>query len=258
MSPQTEPERTETETPQPERTEPNTPERQGTEPDVNWHGIDIEDDDGNCLMSFSRMENFIRVATSHSARCGKQLVLIRRDVNCGAKVHHVWKCPCCSHELSMNNCDMVRSSELAEGAAYSRLQPDLNLRIVKGSQLTGINTTKLVEFMEGEMGIKIASIRNLRQQITKVRKSIAQTYDDRVIENRKEHVLAVRQSANYSGDLEWESNGEWHSTSAGTVCIDGAGCTRIYNNRHRGRQSAAVANSCVTKKPLALVVSQVN
>ena len=126
MSPQTEP----------EVTEPETPEPEVTEPDVTWHGIDIADYDGNCLMSLSRMEKFIRIATLHSARCGKQLVLIRRDVNCGSKVHHLWKCPCCSHELSMNNCDMVRSSEVAEGAAFSRLQPDFNLRIVKGTQLT--------------------------------------------------------------------------------------------------------------------------
>ena len=48
-----------------------------------------------------------------------------------------------------------------------------------------------------------------------------------------------------------------HSTCAGPVSHDGAGCTRVYNNRHRGRQSAFVVNSKVTGKPLALVVSQV-
>ena len=91
----------------------------------------------------------------------------------------------------MDNCDMARSAEVAQGAAYSRLQPDFSLCIVKGTQLTGINTTKLLEFMEGELRIKIASDRNLRQQITKVRKSIVNTYKDRKTENRKVHVLAV-------------------------------------------------------------------
>ena len=128
---------------------------------------------------------------------------------------------------------------------------------MKGTQLTGINATKLIEFMQGELGIKIATDRNLRQQITKVRKSISSTYEVRKIENRKEHVAAVRESPKYCGDVEWDSNGERYATSAGSVCIDGAGCKRIYNNRHRGRQSVAVANICVTKKPLSLVVSQV-
>jgi hypothetical protein len=228
-----------------------------TEPEVRWEGIDLPDHDGNCLMSISKLEDFIRLATSHSAECGMQLVLQRRELKDGAKVHHVWKCPCCCGQLLMDNCDMIRSPEVAEGAGYSRSQPDFNLRLVKGTQLTGINTTKLQEFMQGELGIKIATDRNLRQQITKVRKSISSAYEVRKMENRKEHVAAVRESPKYCGDVEWDSKGEHYATSAGGVCIDGAGCTRIYNNRHRGRQSAAVTNSCVTKKPLALVVSQV-
>ena len=229
-----------------------------TEPEVIWHGSDIPDYDGNLLMSFLRLENFIRIATAHSSKCGKQLVLRSRQLTFGAKVQHFWKCPCCSAELCLVNCDMIRSSEVADGAMYSRSQPDFNLRIVKGTQLTGINTTKLMEFMQGEMGIKIATDSNLRRQITKVRKSIASTYEGRKTENRKEHVSAVRAADKYNGDIEWNKNGERHSTCAGNICTDGAGCTRVYNNRHRGRQSAAVANSCVTKKPLALVVSQVS
>ena len=209
-------------------------------------------------MSLSRLEDFIRLTTGHAAGCGHQLVLTKRDMTQGAMIEHVWKCPCCKIELILNNCGMVRSSDVAQGHSHSRVQPDFSLRLVKGIQLTGINTTKIMEFMRGEMGIKIAHENNLRHQITKVRKSIHSTYNDRVIENRKEHVSAVRALPEYCGDVHWESNGVAHSTSAGSLCIDGAGCTRIYNNRHRGRQSAAVANSTVTKKPLALVVSQVS
>ena len=159
--------------------------------------------------------------------------------------------------LPMQNCGMCKSSDVAQGAAYSREQPDFNLRLVKGIQLTGINTTKLMEFMRGEMIIKIAAEKNLRNQITKVRKSIGATYKECVLKNRQEHVKAVRESSDYCGNVLWESNGKQNSTSACDLCIDGAGCTRIYNNRHRGRQSAAVANSTATRKPLALVVSQV-
>jgi len=49
------------------------------EPAVHWEGIDLPDYDGNLLMSFMRLENFIRLATGHSAQCGKQLVLQRRE-----------------------------------------------------------------------------------------------------------------------------------------------------------------------------------
>jgi len=112
-----------------------------------------------------------------------------------------------------------------------------------------------MEFMRGEMGIKIAADKNLCNRITKVWKSIGATYKERVLKNRQEHVKAIRESSDYCGNVLWESNGKQNSTSACDLCIDGAGCTRIYNNWHRGRQSAAVANSTVTKKPLALVVS---
>ena len=154
-----------------------------TEVNVRWEGVDIAEDDGNCFMSLARMENFIRLATGHLSKCGTQLVLIQRDTSYGAMVSHVWKCPSCATELTMQNCGMCKSSDVAQGAAFSPEQPDFNLRLVKGIQLTGINTTKLMEFMCGEMGIKIAAKRNLRHQITKVRKSIGATYKDRVLKN---------------------------------------------------------------------------
>lgn len=108
------------------------------------------------------------------------------------------------------------------------------------------------------MDIKIWHKNSLRNQITKVRKSIYSTYADRLVKNRKEHVKADRQSGDCWGDVHWESNGIEHSTSSSSLCIDGSGCPRIYNNRHRDHQSAAAANSTVTKKPLALVASQTN
>jgi len=94
-------------------------------------------------MKVSNMEDFIRLSTAHSAKCGKQLVLQRRDTNLGAMIRETWKCPCCEAELSFSNCDKVRSDEVAQGASHSRNQPDFNIRMIKGAQLVGINTTKL-------------------------------------------------------------------------------------------------------------------
>jgi hypothetical protein len=77
--------------------------------------------------------------------------------------------------------------------------------------------------------------------------------------NRKEHVATVREARNYSGDLLWTLGGDENSTvSSGELCIDGAGATRSYNHRHRGKQSAFNAISMVTGKPLGIVVSQVS
>ena len=229
------------------------------DPPLNWEGNDIDDYDGNCLMKASLMEDFIRLSTAHSALCCRQLVLKERKFIGGTGIRWVWKCPVCEEEITHNNCEMIRSKEVAQGAAYSRMQPDFNLRMVKGASLTGINTTKLQEFVEGEMGIRIASDANLRKQLTKVRAGVNTTYEERKIENRKEHVATSRASENYRGDIEWkdQTNGELHSTCCGDLSIDGAGCTRSYNHRHKGRQSAFVVNSKVTGKPLTLVVSQV-
>ena len=168
-----------------------------------------------------------------------------------------WKCPCCGKVLSMENCDMVRSETVAQGAAYSRSQPDFNLRVIAGAELTGINLLKVQEFMRGFLGIQIPKYTNLRKQQTKIRESIKDTYQTRRMENIEEHVAAVRSSEKYRGDLVWvDENGDEHHTSTGDICFDGAGCTRSYNNRHRGKQTAFVACSMTTKKPLGLIVSQ--
>ena len=228
------------------------------EPEVQWEGTtDIGGTDNNCIMKISKLEDFIRLSTSHAAQCGKQLVLIERKMNCGTYMEQRWKCPCCGKELSLENCNMVRSETVAQGAAYSRSQPDFNLRLVAGAELTGINLQKLQEFMSGFFGIQLPTSTNLRIQQTKARESIKQTYHVRKEENVEEHVAAVRAAEKYRGDLVWEDeNGVEHHTSTGDISFDGAGCTRSFNNRHRGKQTAFVVNSMTTKKPLALVVSQ--
>ena len=62
---------------------------------------------------------------------------------------------------------------------------------------------------------------------------------------------------NYCGNIIWEKDGRQQSSCCSEICSDGAGCTRSYNHRHRGKQSAFVVNSRISGKPLALVVSRV-
>jgi hypothetical protein len=119
-------------------------------------------------MQGNKLEDFICLSSSHAATCGSQLKLVERVTNFGCYLKH-WRCSVCNTRLELENCDMVRSESVADGAAYSRKQPDFNLRIVKGAALVGINTTKLQEFLEGLMGIQTPTEMNLRTQITKTK-----------------------------------------------------------------------------------------
>ena len=220
--------------------------------------IAIEKSGVNCLMSVDKMEDFITASTSHAAQCGKPLVLKDRQTSRGCYLREIWECPMCLATLEFVNCDWVRSKEKAQGAGHSRRQPDFNLRAVKGAKLVGINIGKLHEFMEGQLGVQMPRLKNLRRQATKVHASIETTYLERIDENRMEHCRAVRNAEDYGGDIKWSKDGDAHSTSCGDICMDGAGATRSYQHRHRGRQSAYVVNSKNIGKPLALVVSQVS
>ncbi len=68
----------------------------------------------------------------------------------------------------------------------------------------------------------------------------------------------TRAKVGYCGDVVWEKYGKVCSTCCGDVCINGAGCTQIYNHRHRGKQTAFIVSSRTTAKSLALVVSNVS
>ena len=68
----------------------------------------------------------------------------------------------------MNNCDTVRSKVIAPDASHSRQQPSLNLAIVEGCKLHGINNQKLQEFLSSSLSIKISDERNIRRQASKL------------------------------------------------------------------------------------------
>jgi len=230
-----------------------------TEPLPHFLCQEIDDYDGLCFMSVEKMDNFIREIASHAAQCGMAPVLVERKTHYrGTMLYELWRCPCCGKELPFTNQTLVKTDEVADGAKFSRLQPYINVAIAKGAKLTGINMMKLAEFLEGHLGIRIATENNLRKMLTKVNSSIEHTFLKRCAENRKEHVAVTRADPDYIGDLIWEKGGVEYSTCQGEICIDGAGCTRSYNHRHKGRQTAFIVNSRKTGKPLALVVSSVS
>ena len=113
-------------------------------------------------MSVSKMEEFIRTSSAHSAWCSMQLELIRHDMKKGSYWEEVWKCPYCSEELRLQSCDMVKTGEVAQGAAYSRCQPEFNTRMVKGASVTGINIQKAGEYTS-RLGLETPTYRNWRK-----------------------------------------------------------------------------------------------
>jgi hypothetical protein len=72
----------------------------------------------------------------------------------------------CGEDLTFTNQEIVKTDEVAEGSSHSRQQPYINVVIAKGAKLTGINMMKLAEFLEGHLGIRIATERNLRKMLT--------------------------------------------------------------------------------------------
>ena len=74
-----------------------------------WSGPEIAPLDSYIFMQCNNMDDFIRLATGHSAKCGQQLKLIERNTKEGAAVKEVWICPVCTKRLCFLNTKMVKT-----------------------------------------------------------------------------------------------------------------------------------------------------
>jgi len=221
-----------------------------------WQGPEISPLNSNIFMDCNKMDDFIRHATCHSAQCGMQLKLIERDTKQGAAVKQVWICPVCNKKLCLLNTNMVKTAVVDRDRKFSRMQPEINLRLA-GSFGVGINMRKTLSFVGGKLGIKTPNPKSMMNLNKKVRGAINNVFEERIIENRREHNEMTRNAEGYEGDLKWkDKNGRTHSTCQSNTSQDGAGCKRSYGNKHNGKQAAFVVNSSVTRKPLFLKTSQ--
>ena len=228
------------------------------EPEDNlWRGCSIKPFDGNIIMRCCRMDEFIQLVSSHSAKCRHTVTLINRDTSYGAYVKEVWKCPGCHQELELTNCEIVKTEVVERERKFSRKQPDINLRIA-GAFTIGVNMTKTINLLSKTLGIKMSNKKNLLHQNKKIRVAVAKVTKHRLQENRREHVRLSRQEEGYSGDIVWEKDGVTHRTSRGRSSMDGASATRSYNHRHKSKQCIEVANSTITNKPIGLIHYQVS
>jgi hypothetical protein len=178
---------------------------------------EVEGYNGTCFMKVNKMDDFIRRSTSHAAQCRSLLVLIQRQVHfCGSMLREIWKCPCCGGDLVFENQDRVRSDEVAEGACFSCLQPMINLEIVKGSKLEGIPYEQMLRLFRC-MGTYVGKYANVLKQLTKVKAAIKRTFEERLIENRKEHVAMTRTDNKYRSNIIWEKNGMQQSSCCSEI-----------------------------------------
>jgi hypothetical protein len=109
-----------------------------TELMVQWdHYVHIKDYGWVCFMTVKRMVNFICLSKGHVVCCSMQLQLImRKNHYQGTMLCEIWQCPWCREEPIFENKDKVKLAEVAQGAAFSRPQPSINLDLLKRGVLT--------------------------------------------------------------------------------------------------------------------------
>jgi hypothetical protein len=110
------------------------------------------------------MDEFIKLVSSHSAKCGHEVTLIHRCTNYGAYVREVWKCSVCHEELELTNSEKVKTEVVEQERRYSKIQADINLRI-SGAFTAGVNMTKTINFISKVLGIKMSNKKNLHIRI---------------------------------------------------------------------------------------------
>jgi len=213
--------------------------------------------DGYGLFGITELNSFLEEMVDHAAACGKTIEHVNTDFSMGAGITMTYKCAC-SEVFVHKNCKWSKSGIVEEGRHHERSSPELNRRIVKAARETGINLSKVIEFLAC-IGVKTSDYRNILHQEQKVRQAIKGLTEKRMVENMREHNIAARSLQNYVGDLTFvDAEGHRHSIAQGAGSIDGAGLTRAYSHRIKGTQAALIIMSSLTHKPLMFVHTQVS
>ena len=230
------------------------PDTRPSYPPLELNGRRQKGHDANGIFDISMLTDFIYATNTHSAHCGVAMDITVFNNSQGAHITEIWQCPRCRHCIQLDSSKMVTTDIVEPGRKFSRKQPSINLRITKASHDHGVGLVdKTVGFLSQSLGIKISSKRNILRTHKKVKVAIKTIAAARQEENMKEHVSLTRSTEGYEGDVEWDHIGEKCSTSKGSGAFDGCGATRSYGNKHKGKQSAFVVTSGVSKKPIALV-----
>lgn len=220
------------------------------------HGSHIKGNEAYGIFDVAILTSFIHEATSHAAKCQTAINLDEVDKTQGAGIIEYWECPKCNAKLELHNCKWIKSV-VESGRKYSKSQPELNMKLVAGARLNGVNMEKLHGLVSGSLGIKMSNRRNVRHAERKVRDTIKTLYKERTEEFRAEHVEASKLLPDYE-PIEFEYHGVSSVATPGKVSCDGAGSKRAFRHNITSSETATIIQSETTKKPLALVHSRVS
>ena len=216
----------------------------------------IEGNEGYGLFDIAMLCDFIHEATSHAAGCGVPVSLKEVNKKHGAGISQTWKCPKCCATLELKNCRWVKSV-IETGRKWSRLQPEINLRIGMGARMNGINLEKLRGLLQGSMGVKVMNRKNARHLERKMRAAIHTMYGEMQKQNLRLHVESSKLRPDYK-PIAFVHNGCTYVAHPGRASMDGVGKKRAYNHRINGDETALVVMSGEIGVPLTIVHSQVS
>ena len=217
----------------------------------------VKGNNSNGIFNIPMLSEFIHNVATHAAQCQSQINLEEIDKRYGAGIIQNWQCPKCKATLQLRNCKWIRTNVVEDGRGYTRIAPDLNVRLAKGARENGINLKKLHGLVNGSLGVKTPTRNNLMHADRKVRGAVDKLYHTRQEENLTKHVTASKELAGHE-QIEFEYNGIKSKASPGTVSMDGAGAKRAYRQHITGAESGVIVQSEVTGLPLSLMHSQVS
>lgn len=216
----------------------------------------VPNNEGLGIFDIPMMVQFTHMVSVHASECQSELSPTKIDKTCGAAITQHWKCSKCGIVLTSDSCKTTKTSTVERGRGYSRPGPSINVMLPEVARENGVNGEKILGVLGG-LGIKTSNRRNYRHAEKKVRSAIAKVRVERQEENINEHVEACKQDPKYE-TYRYEYNGAIGEATGGPVAVDGAGNKRIYGHRGQGDESATVAFSLVSKKPLTVINSRVS
>ena len=199
---------------------------------------------------------FIHEASTHAAKCGVCIELQDVNKNYGAGIIQKWKCPKCGSMLEFRNCKWVKTGVVEEGRRAARVQPEINVRMVKAARINGVSLTKLNGTLAGGLGVSMPTRNNLCHTDKKIRGAVDTLFKTRREENLAGHVAASRAQGNEP--IEFEYNGIKSKATPGKVSQDGGGKKRAFRHNINGDEAGVIVCSEITGKPLNLAHHQVS
>jgi hypothetical protein len=206
---------------------------------------------GYKLVSIDQETNFVNALQQHAMSCQCQMV-VENSSKWGFEVKDSYVCQKCNHRINYrasNDLDELHNN------TGGRKKVEMNVALVTSAYIAGMTESTLLQFC-AEAGIMSPSPNALDKLWNEVKENVLEISKEQLLENRRKHNHACRQSQNYKGDIVFhDTNGQKHSFARGSIAIDGAGGQRAYSHHIKGTQHALIVFSLVTGDPISVTFS---